>query len=297
MKLITTIIMTLLWVLNSQAQEFGTHWVSYPLPNDSCEVWYRKLYKLDAQPFSASVSLASTGNLRLYINERNVTGSAFYEGMKDSTVMMRTFDITRFLKKGENIIAVWYAPAGSANKDKQLSLDFYGWDQDTIPFHHQADGTWWCKQLPECRVKEREYFDKSEYTNEWKSAEYRSHGWLHPTGSFEGSKSNNMIEYTPLRTENKLNMVLYPTNIYSDSLGYHVDFGRTFRGTIRLTIRDAHKGDLIDIDGNQYICSGEMDEQAFFRFHCEERKVYTLNWSKRFKKSYITNIEGLEISR
>ena len=295
MKLITTIIMTLLWVLDSQAQEFGTHWISYPLPNDSSEVWYRRLYTLKDQPLSASVSLASTGNLRLYVNERNVTGSIFYEGTKDSTVMMRTFDITHFLKKGENIIAVWYAPTCSADKSKQLSLDFYGWNKDSIPFYHQADGTWWCKQLVGCQMKDKEYFDKNEYTNEWKAAEYRSQGWLHPTGNFAGNKSNKIAEYTPLHTENKLNMVLYPTNTYADSLGYHVDFGRPFRGTIRLTIRNAHKGNIIDINGNQYICSGEMDEQAFFRFHCEEQKEYTLNWSKRFKKSYITNIEGLEI--
>ncbi len=295
MKLITTIIMTLLWVLNSQAQEFGTHWVSYPLPNDSCEVWYRKLYTLKDRPLLASISIASTGNLRLYVNERNVTGSIFYEGMKDCMVMVRTFNISRFLKKGENIIAVWYAPTNNTDKSKQLSLDFYGWDKDTVAFYHQADGSWWCKQLNGCYMNGKESFDKREYTNEWKSAEYRSHGWLHPMGDFVGNNSTKIAEYTPLHSENKLSMVLYPANTYADTLGYHVDFGRPFRGTIRLTIRDAHKGNVIDIDGNQYTCSGEMDEQAFFRFHCEERRVYTLNWSKRFKKSYITNIEGLEI--
>ena len=297
MKFITTILMTLLWVLNSQAQEFGTHWVSYPLPNDSSEIWYRKLYTLEAQPLSATISLASAGNLRLYVNERNITGSNFYAGIKDSTIMMRTFDITPFLKKGKNIIAVWYAPGDSTAKAKQLSLDFYGWNKDTIPFYHQADGTWWCKKLSGCQMKNTEYFDQNEYTNEWKSAGYRSHGWVHPLGSFAEETTKKVAQYEPLHTENKQSMQLYPTRTYTDSLGYHIDFGRPFRGTIRLTIRDAHKHDVIDIDGNQYICSGEMDEQAFFRFHCEERKVYTLNWSKGFKKSYITNIEGLEISQ
>ena len=38
MRYFTILIFTTLWVLNSYAQEFGTHWVSYPFPNDSSEI-------------------------------------------------------------------------------------------------------------------------------------------------------------------------------------------------------------------------------------------------------------------
>ena len=44
MRYITTLIISILWVLSSHAQEFGTHWISYPLPNDSSEVWFRQSY-------------------------------------------------------------------------------------------------------------------------------------------------------------------------------------------------------------------------------------------------------------
>ena len=40
---------------------------------------------------------------------------------------MQTIDISRYLKKGENIIAVWYAPGRIRNKSKQLSLELHGW--------------------------------------------------------------------------------------------------------------------------------------------------------------------------
>lgn len=150
MRYITTLIISILWVLSSHAQEFGTHWISYPLPNDSSEVWFRQSYIMDERPTQAFMNIASTGNYKLYINERNVTGSLKFDGIKDSILLNRTIDVTRFLKNGENVIAVWYAPQGKPSYGKQLSLEFYGWQQDSIPFYQKADGKWFCRQLKEC---------------------------------------------------------------------------------------------------------------------------------------------------
>lgn len=99
MRYFTILIFTTLWVLNSYAQEFGTHWVSYPFPNDSSEILYRKIYHLDQKPLKAEISMASGGNTRLYINERNVTPSIFNEGARDSILLMQSTDISRYLKR------------------------------------------------------------------------------------------------------------------------------------------------------------------------------------------------------
>lgn len=101
MRYITTLIISILWVLSSHAQEFGTHWISYPLPNDSSEVWFRQSYIMDERPTQAFMNIASTGNYKLYINERNVTGSLKFDGIKDSILLNRTIDVTRFLKMRE----------------------------------------------------------------------------------------------------------------------------------------------------------------------------------------------------
>ena len=61
MRHLTILILTLLWVLNSHAQEFGTHWISYPLPNDSSEVWFRKRYIIHQRPMQA-LALAYIGS-------------------------------------------------------------------------------------------------------------------------------------------------------------------------------------------------------------------------------------------
>lgn len=126
MRLINTLILTILWVLNSNAQEFGTHWISYPLPNDSSEVWFRKSYKFSSQPIQAFLSIASTGNYKLYINERNVTGSLLFEGQKEDILENHTFDVTRYLKSGNNVIAICmprWASHHLANRFLQSYMD------------------------------------------------------------------------------------------------------------------------------------------------------------------------------
>ena len=103
-------------------------------------------------------------------------------------------------------------------------------------------------------------------------------------------------EFKVCQAENKLEKVLKPIRTYNDSIGYNIDFGRPFHGTIRITIREAHRGEKLNINGFQYVCNGELDEQAFFRFKFQNQRIYTLTWNGRFKKSNIVNIEGLEIS-
>lgn len=306
MRYITTLIISILWVLSSHAQEFGTHWISYPLPNDSSEVWFRQSYIMNECPTQAFMNIASTGNYKLYINERNVTGSLKFDGIKDSILLNRTIDVTRFLKNGENVIAVWYAPQGKPSYGKQLSLEFYGWQQDSIPFYQKADGKWFCRQLKECSNGEGERFHAHTNTQAWKSEEYHPYGWIHPTGCVITDEYRQDSAYVMnykafgdkkvIKDENKLYKILKPACTYRDSTGYNIDFGRPFYGTIRLTLRGAGKGTRLKINDFLYICNGELDEQAFCRFKFSKQKIYTLTRKGRFKESDIVDIEGLEIS-
>ena len=114
-----------------------------------------------------------------YTSTKEMLRQAFSaKGARDSILLMQTIDISRYLKKGENIIAVWYAPGRIRNKSKQLSLELHGWYTDSVPFYHKADETWWCKPLKGGSYNEKEHFDNRIYTTEWKSAEYQSSGWF-----------------------------------------------------------------------------------------------------------------------
>ena len=284
------------WVLNSFGQEFGAHWISYPFPNDSSEVFFRHIYITKERPRQASINIICNGKFKLYINERNISRSLMIDGMDKDTLLAQTFNVSQYLRADSNIIAVWYAPNSGSFIGKQLSLDYYGIDAKGKPFYHKADGEWLCQLVPGCYTNDdKEVFNAKAFIKDWNSTEYIPATWLHPTGSFSNN-SMSLKERTLCPTQYGLSKIIYPINTYADSLGYHIDFGRSFFGAIRLTFRGAKRGTSININDYQYICNGEMDEQAFCRFRFNHQRTYLLSGDKYFKQKDITNIEGLELT-
>lgn len=304
MNKLISLIFTLLWVLNFYGQEFGTHWIAYPVPDDSSEVLFRHVYTMRQRPHKALITFASAGHVKVYVNERNISRQIFFDNETPETITLHTYDITCFMRPDSNVIAVWYAPSLKKHKGKQLSLALFGTNPDGQAFYHEADGSWWCKRLagsyalPDslCPASLNETFDSRAYENEWKATDYRGTNWLHPTGAPTGQDVTytSSIPVLPLRQQ-ILRQVLSPIAESQDSTGLHYDFGRYFTGTIRLTLRNAKKGEKILLNGLTYICNGDMDEQAFRRLSTESQKVVTIRGDKYFRKSQIQKVEGLEI--
>jgi len=306
MKYFLTMIWTFLWVLNSTAQEFGTHWVAYPLPNDSSEVLFRHVYTTKQRPKEAYLTFTSNGKLKAYVNERNISRDCYFDtpnNPNDSHINMYTYRITNFLRPDSNVIAVWYAPGKDMPISKQLSLEYYGTDANGNDFHHQANQEWLCKILNNCYISHSqdslpmEVFDNREYDNEWKSTELStSADWLHPLGSYTHEKSlttEDCSKNFPQETHD-LKQVILPTADHTDSLGVHYDFGRYLNGIARITLRNVKRGCTIHYQGFTYICNGELDEQAFPRFTMQYLRTIDIYGDKNFKVSQITNIEALE---
>ncbi len=298
-RLLIILSLLLAWQPNSNGQEFGCHWISDPLPNDSSEVIFKHTYTSKQRPLQAYVTLASTGHIRVYINERNVSRDILLIGKGKETLQFYTFDITRFLKSTKNTIAVWYAPSEVSTLGKQLSLEYYGTDADGKSFYHKADGKWLCKKLSGNSVSEdRECFDATHFPQDWRTFSFSpSKAWQHPTGY--PLYMDSPIENIQLPSSFKpylISKILRPVSTRIDSLGYHIDFGRPFYGTIRLTIRNAKRGNHLHISGLTYTCTGEMDEQAFRRFNFITRSNYIIN-GLDFKPSWIVFAEGLEIPK
>lgn len=291
-----TFISMLLCALNSYSQEFSTHWISYPIPNDSSEILFSQVYITYKRPQQASLSFASCGKLKVYVNERNISQGICYTNSKPSTICIYTYDITRFLRPDSNVIAVWYAPQVSRAVSKQLSLEYYGYDDKGKPFYHKADGSWKCKPLEGCYVKgEKETFDSRNYDNLWKSTDYNREEWANPLGSFQNKLLNDVVKNEFYQKCPSIQLIATPSALFKDKEGLHYDFEREFSGTPRITLREAKKGEILLIDGFKYICNGELDEQAFRRFTTISQKVVNITGDSKFTNQQITNVEGLSI--
>ena len=289
------IITILSCVLNSYSQEFGTHWISYPIPNDSSEVLFSHVYTTFQRPRQAHLSFASSGKLKVYVNERNISANIYYQNPNSSTVCMYTYDITRFLRPDSNVISIWYAPQDGSDISKQLSLDYYGIEANGKPFFHKADGSWKCKILEGCYVKgSNETFDSRHYDRQWKATDYNREEWANPLGSCHLAHPYHVILYDIYDKRLVLSHVSTPTSVSEGQHGLQYDFGKVFFGTPRITLREAKEGQTISVDGFNYICNGELDEQAYRRFSTITSNSVTIHSDSHFKNSQITNIEALD---
>lgn len=284
-----------LWVLNSFSLGFGTHWISSPLPNDSSEVLFRRTYVSRYKPIKATITVASTGKLRIYVNERNISQEVIIGNRKQANaVKFYTYDITRFMQPDSNIIAVWYAPDSQPFEGKQLSLEYHGIDEQGKHFYHNTDKSWFCKAINSYTKDGTEFFDGSSFQKAWKNIDQNTRGWFRPLGSAH-DKSYATSETYPIDSIYVLSKKISPIAVYIDSTGIHADFGRPFNGTIRVTLRNARRDEHIMMGNFTYVCSGEMDEQCFRRFTESHERIIHIMGDKYFDPKQIQNIEGLEM--
>ena len=304
MRRFCTLYIIIFWVLNSFGQEFGTHWISCPAANDSSQVLFYGSYDWETVPQRAFLSFASTGMVKVYANERNVSGDIFFANGNAGMVEVHTFDVTRYLKQGTNSFAVWYAPRRDMPVGKQLSLQLYGTGQDGKPFFEIAGKAWRCSMPDGCLSYAgstemdsiAETFSNAEFDSQWKSEDYDHTKWQSACVWYggEGRNLSTILPQFP-RDERKLKTILLPVAEYEDSVGVHYGFARPFHGVVRLTLRGAERGEHIVADGMSYVCSGEMDEQLFRRFTTDEVYWITVSGDGSFRKSQIQKVEGLEI--
>lgn len=295
-RFIISIYFILCGVLSSFSQELGIHWISFPLPNDSSEVLFCHTYDSKYKPQQAAISFASTGRIRVYVNERNITQDICFCNADSNSVNIQTYDVTRLLQPGENIIAVWYAPVEGQPITKQLSLEYYGKDSNGKDFYYMADGNWQCKLLEGCYVKNNreEYFDARHYDNEWKSIDYPRRNWLKPLGAPEGTQALHLSSDIFRNQNTQLRRIISPIDTIATNKTVEYDFGRPFKGTIRLTLRDCKKGAKLQIGNLYYTCSAHLDEQAYLRFLTSNDRLIPNCKKEDFKHIQIMNIEGLE---
>lgn len=285
----------LLKVLDSCSQEFSTHWVSHPLPNDSSEVLFCGTYEIDSLPKEAHLTFASSGHLRVYVNERNISQDITFNNPDSTHIALQTYNITHLLKTSQNCIAVWYAPAKDGAISKQLSLDFYGTQQDGKSFYAQADADWWCKILDGSYVKDStETFDSRYYEPNWKSAEDDKTSWLHPLGAKAGDKLHSVVSGFLNHKNTRIQYIFTPAESKSTPRLLKYDLGRPAKGTLRLTLRGAKSGDAVHMSNLTYICRGDMDEQAFCRFIPSEDRIIEVQGTPSFKRQLIQKVEFLE---
>lgn len=111
--------------------------------------------------------------------------------------------------------------------------------------------------------------------------------------------SEDICGYSPLRPNPLVDNAARISHIYTpllteqneDTLTVHLVPNR--RHLIRVTLRGCRRGERIRIGNLQYVCTGEMDEQAFTRFSPTDQNTVTISGDRHFCCEQVQEVESI----
>ena len=168
-------------------------WIYKKNQNKKEHNWYRKNFVLDKNPKSGFISVASFGYHEVYVNGKKVSNAVMnpvYSFLKKRLPYL-TYDIKKYLKKGDNVIGVWHA-AGWARWGRikaYYDAPFVFKAQANINLIDKnillkTDASWKCKKSYSSYIGPwdildfgGEIIDERLREDNWNTAEYNDASW------------------------------------------------------------------------------------------------------------------------
>ena len=121
----------------------------------------------------------------------------------------------------------------------------------------------------------------------------------HHLNTINTLSSEDICGYNPLRINPLVDNAARISRIYTpllteqsgDTLTVHLVPNR--RHLIRVTLRGCRRGERIRIGNLQYVCTGEMDEQAFTRFSPTDQNTVTISGDRHFCCEQVQEVESI----
>ena len=310
------------------AGDFDCRWMSHPTPDDTSHVWFSRTIVTSEKdmPRAAYIRVATTGRFVLYVNGRNVSTALFTPDRQkgDTAVAAIAYDVQRFLRTDTNTIALLYCP--SMRTHRQVSVCFYGIAADSS--HFAVSGTdrpcfalngnagWLCRHADTWQTHDGgEAMNRNLYPYRWTDANQPLALWQavketspsqplttttpHHLNTTTPLSSEDICGYNPLRINPLVDNAARISRIYTpllteqsgDTLTVHLVPNR--RHLIRVTLRGCRRGERIRIGNLQYVCTGEMDEQAFTRFSPTDQNTVTICGDRHFCCEQVQEVESI----
>lgn len=283
--------------LRSSAQEYLCRWLSMPDAGDTAAVWFRHTYTTHGYPRKAWLTVMTTGRFDLYVNGRNVSLDILMplRTPYDTTAVASTFDVTRFFRPDTNVVCIAYSPTFPRHDHRQVSVTLYGDDAKGRPFVLQGDGDWLCRPADGGLTADGgEWHDATRCPWPWTDSDFDLACWR-PAHVGEPAEDEPVRFLPPSYSGERVVRVRPPRyfDVAGDSVVY--DFGKGFYGIVRVTLRDARRGGRIRIGGLEYVCSGDIDEQAFRRYTATGQRRVVITGDGSFRREQIQSVEALEV--
>ena len=283
-------------------------------------------------PRTAYIHVATTGRFVLYVNGRNVSTALFTPDRtpNDTTVMAISYDVRRFLRPDSNTIALLYCP--STRTRRQVSISFYGIAADSSHFATNDTDGWLCRHADTWQTHDGgEAMNRNTYpyrwtdTNQplalWQAVEQISTSQHHTTSTPHHHNTStsqhlnttpsqhnttstpisaeDICGYSPVHINPLVDNAAHMRRIYTplfteqsaDTLIVHLVPNE--RHLIRITLRGCRRGERISIGNLHYVCTGEIDEQAFARFTPTSSNTIIITGDSHFRSEQVQEVESI----
>ena len=318
LRLIHILILFAASLATATAGDFGCRWMSHPAPDDTSHVWFRRTLVIEEQdmPRTAYIHVATTGRFVLYVNGRNVSTALFTPDRtpNDTTVMAISYDVRRFLRPDSNTIALLYCP--STRTRRQVSVSFYGIAADSSHFATNDTDGWLCRHADTWQTHDGgEAMNRNTYPYRWTDTDQPLALWQaveqistpHHLNTTPPQHLNistpisaeDICGYSPVRINPLVDNAAHMRRIYAplfteqsaDTLTVHLVPNE--RHLIRVTLRGCRRGERISIGNLHYVCTGEIDEQAFTRFTPTSSNTIIITGDSHFRSEQVQEVESI----
>ena len=249
------------WQMGLFADDWSAHWIGSaemesqsvggrPVDNKMFDPWFRKTFTLTESLKEALIYVASIGYHELYVNGCKIGNAVLAPSVTDHKSRARyvTYDISHYLKKGENVIALWLGtswavfPAYQRN-DKPAIPMALAQAEITLTSGSKVrvitDGSWKTHASPNVLMG---YWDAHHFAGEFYDASLEINGWNE--AGFDDSEWAEAKVYQPQiivsadKAESNLLMdEIKPVAVEEVSPGvYRVDMGINYAGWFEMPL-------------------------------------------------------------
>lgn len=283
-------------------------------------------------PRTAYIHVATTGRFVLYVNGRNMSTALFTPDRtpNDTTVMAISYDVRRFLRPDSNTIALLYCP--STRTRRQVSVSFYGIAADSSHFATNDTDGWLCRHADTWQTHDGgEAMNRNTYPYRWTDTDQPLALWQaveqistpqpintsppqhHTTSTSQHHtttppqhlntlpllSAEDICGYSPVHINPLVDNAAHMRRIYTplfteqsaDTLTVHLVPDE--RHLIRVTLRGCRRGERISIGNLHYVCTGEIDEQAFARFTPTSSNTIIITGDSHFRSEQVQEVESI----
>jgi hypothetical protein len=271
-------------------------WIKHPDASPERHIWFRRKMNISDHIESAYVHVASIGYHELYINGRKVDERTLAPALArlDKRVLYVTYDIAPLLAKGDNIIALWYAPGWSRynffapSVEQAFLLQLNGKTKKGESFTLHSDNSWKCAESYSSNSggfqildMGGEIVDGRRYSDKWNTLAFDDSDWLSPVQVVPLKQGGEPVLSAQMTDITRIIETVSAKRFIDTVPGiWKVDMGKNFTGFVEasfsglregdtIVIKTADRDDVLDEYGQKsiYIARGEDGETFCNRFN------------------------------